>query len=161
MVGPTSKRVRVPGGAGAGEISELDVEFIQPGAGALGRDKVVEFREATHAKVRYLLDRSWVHETVTASEAAALVEQAERAGQAAAARGVAAAERRQAAAAEVQRKLADLACPICGGRDFDEQQGREDSQWGMTTLRMQLLICRQCAYVLQFARGISLFVPGS
>ena len=160
MVDPTSKDARVAGGGGPGEIAGLEVEFIQPGAGAFGRDKGVEFREATHAKVHYRRDGSYVDQTVPVTEATALIEQAERDGQASAARAAAATQQRDAAAAEVQRKLAELACPICGGRDFDAQVSREDSQWGMTTMRMRLLICRQCAYVLQFALGRSLFVPG-
>jgi len=160
MVDPTSKDVRVAGGGGPGEIAELEAEFIQPGAGSFGRDKNVEFRGATHAKVRYRRDRSYLDETVTVSQAVALIEQAERDGQAAAARAHEAAQRRQDEATEVQRKLSELACPICGGRDFDEQTAREDSQWGMTTMRMRMLICRRCAFVMQFALGRSLFVPG-
>lgn len=160
MVDPTAKEVNLPGGGGPGEIAGLEVRFVLPGAGALGRDRGVEFHEATHARVRYRTDKGDVDETVSVSQAVALIEQAERDGQAAAARAAQALERQQAETAALQHKLANLACPICGGRDFDEQTSREDSQWGMTTMRMRMLICRRCAFVMQFALGRSLFVPG-
>lgn len=110
--------------------------------------------------MHYRSDQGYVDETVTVSEAVAVIEQAERDGQAAAARAAQAQQREQADMEELRHKLANLACPICGGRDFDEQTSREDSRWGMTTMRLRMLICRRCAYVMQFALGRSLFVPG-
>ena len=62
--------------------------------------------------------------------------------------------------AEIRERLSRLTCPICDGHSFDQQMSREDSQMGFTTFRMQLLICRECSYVLHFAQGQSWFVPG-
>jgi hypothetical protein len=160
MIDPKSKEVSLPGGGGAGEIGNLTVHFILPDAGAFGRDKGVEFQQATHAKVEYQRDRQFVSQTVSVTDAVALIEQAQRDQDASAARHEEARKRQADEAAETKRKLDELACPVCGGRDFDEQLGREDSQWGMTTLRMKMLICKRCSYVLQFALGRSMFVPG-
>lgn len=160
MIDATKKEISISGGTAPGEIGNLTAHFILPGAGSFGRDKSVPFGSATHAAVSYTRDRSVVEQTVTVTEAVALVEQAQKDGEAAAARSAAAREHEQAAIEETKHELAELACPICGCREFDEQIGREDSQWGVTTLRMKLLICRRCAYVLQFALGRSMFVPG-
>jgi uncharacterized protein YbaR (Trm112 family) len=161
MIDPKSKELTVRGGGGAGEIGNLTVHFILPGAGAFGRDKAVEFQQATHAKVEYQRDRQFVSQTIPVTDAAALVEQAQRDQEATAARIDEAGKRQAEEVAETRRKLDALACPVCGGRDFDEQLGREDSQWGMTTMRMRMLICKRCSYVLQFALGRSVFVPGA
>ena len=59
----------------------------------------------------------------------------------------------------IKERLHNLTCPICDGRSFDQQISREDSRMGFTTFRMQLLICRECSYVLHFAQGQSFFVP--
>jgi hypothetical protein len=160
MIDPKSKEVSVRGGGGAGEIGNLTVHFILPDAGAFGRDKGVEFQQATHAKVEYQSERGFVSETVSVTNAVALIEQAQRDQEATAARLEEARQHDAEEAAETKRKLDELACPVCGGRNFDEELGREDSQWGMTTLRMRLLICKRCSYVLQFAIGRSMFVPG-
>jgi len=56
--------------------------------------------------------------------------------------------------------VANLASSVCDGRSFDEQISREDSQMGITTFRMKLLVCRRCGFVMHFSLGQSLFVPG-
>ena len=56
--------------------------------------------------------------------------------------------------------MANLASSVCDGRSFDEQISREDSQMGITTFRMKLLVCRRCGFVMHFSLGQSLFVPG-
>jgi uncharacterized protein len=160
MIDPKSKETSVRGGGGAGEIGNLTVHFMIPGAGSFGRDKGVEFQQATHAKVEYQGEHGFVSETVSVTDAVALVERAQRDQEATAVRLEEARKHQAEEAAETQRKLDDLACPVCGGHDFDEQLGREDSQWGMTTMRMKMLICKRCSYVLQFALGRSMFVPG-
>ena len=43
-----------------------------------------------------------------------------------------------------------LKCPLCAGTEFDQQQGRMDSRWGITSHKLVLQICRQCGLVLQF-----------
>jgi predicted nucleic-acid-binding Zn-ribbon protein len=41
-------------------------------------------------------------------------------------------------------------CPLCGGQQFQQEEGRMDSRWGFTTHRITLLICQRCRYILQF-----------
>ena len=49
------------------------------------------------------------------------------------------------------------ACPVCGGTEFDQEQGKLDSQWGFTAHQVAMLICVRCGYVLLFDRGRSVF----
>ena len=161
MIDESKEEFYLNGGRGPGEISNLAVQFILPGAGMFGRDKKVPMSEATDAVVSYVKDGNVVSDQhVTVSEARALLEQ----GMIANAHE---AERRKAATADldarkefIKERLRNLTCPICDGRSFDQQISREDSQMGFTTFRMQLLICRECSYVLHFAQGQSWFVPG-
>lgn len=46
-----------------------------------------------------------------------------------------------------------LRCPLCAGMEFDTEQGRLDSRWGMTTHKVVMKICRRCGLVLQFSAG--------
>jgi uncharacterized protein len=161
MIDPTTKQMDVAGGTGPGEIARLSVKFVVPDAGAFGRDKTVPMSEATAAKVSYTQDgHDVVDQTLMVSEAVTLVEQAQQHAQAASARALAAQQQRQAEIDEVRTKVENLTCTVCGGRQFDQQTSREDSQFGMTTFRMRLMICRRCGFVMQFALGRSLFVPG-
>ena len=32
-------------------------------------------------------------------------------------------------------------CPLCGGLEFEEEQGRMDSRWGITSHKLVLHIC--------------------
>jgi uncharacterized protein len=57
----------------------------------------------------------------------------------------------------VQRARDNLVCPVCGGTTFEQQLSREDTQWGVTSLKMRLMICRRCEYVMHFSRGRSIF----
>lgn len=50
-----------------------------------------------------------------------------------------------------------LRCPLCGGVQFQREEARQDSRWGMTSHRMTLMICVQCRYVLHFYDNHSLF----
>ena len=50
-----------------------------------------------------------------------------------------------------------LQCPLCKGRDFDQEQGRMDSRWGITSHKLVLKICKRCGLVLQFSAGRGLF----
>jgi hypothetical protein len=161
VIDPTTKELDVAGGTGPGEIGRLHVQFILPDAGAFGRDKTVPMSEATRAKVSYVKDgKSVQDQIVMVTEATTLVEQAQAHEQAMLARLEEKNRQRLALQEEVRRKVANVSCTVCGGRDFEEQISREDSQFGMTTFRMQLLICKQCGFVLQFSLGRSLFVPG-
>jgi hypothetical protein len=47
--------------------------------------------------------------------------------------------------------------PLCGGTEFDQQQGRMDSRWGITSHKLVLQICRRCGLVLQFSAGRGIF----
>jgi uncharacterized protein len=50
-----------------------------------------------------------------------------------------------------------LACPVCGGTEFERQESRQDSMWGFTSHKMRLLICNRCRLVLHFYEGNSIF----
>ena len=50
-----------------------------------------------------------------------------------------------------------LKCPLCGGTEFERQQGRMDSRWGITSHKFVLQICQQCGLVLQFSAGRGIF----
>jgi hypothetical protein len=54
-------------------------------------------------------------------------------------------------------KDAKLTCPVCGGTEFDQEQGRMDSRWGLTSHKMVLMICRRCRLILQFSAGRGIF----
>ena len=56
-----------------------------------------------------------------------------------------------------QKSKPVLRCPLCDGREFDQQQGRMDSRWGLTSHKLVLMICRRCGLVLQFSAGRGLF----
>jgi hypothetical protein len=161
MVDRTQKEFTVAGGTAPGEVSGLDVEFVAEGSGPFGRDKKVPVDEATRAHARYVQDGKQVEATLDVLAAVALIEQAERDTAAARARRQQAADAEKAALEEARRKVASLSCLVCDGRSFQEQTSREDSQWGMSSFRMKLLICRRCGFVMQFYLGASLFVPGS
>jgi predicted nucleic-acid-binding Zn-ribbon protein len=53
-----------------------------------------------------------------------------------------------------------LACPLCRCTQFQREEGRLESRWGMTRHRMVLLICQQCRYVLHFYDRHSVFDLG-
>jgi hypothetical protein len=59
--------------------------------------------------------------------------------------------------AEQDARKTQLTCPVCGGKDFDRQQGRMDSRWGLTSHKMVLMICKQCRLILQFSAGRGIF----
>jgi predicted nucleic-acid-binding Zn-ribbon protein len=50
-----------------------------------------------------------------------------------------------------------LACPLCGCTQFQQEAGRLDSKWGMTSHKMILMICEQCRYILHFYDRHSIF----
>jgi len=52
---------------------------------------------------------------------------------------------------EVAKRV--LKCPLCDGTEFDRQEGRMDSRWGITSHKLVLQICRRCGFVLQFSAG--------
>lgn len=50
-----------------------------------------------------------------------------------------------------------LVCPVCEGREFEQQESRQDGRWGMTSHRMTLYICVSCRYVFHFHDAHSIF----
>lgn len=50
-----------------------------------------------------------------------------------------------------------LKCPLCESTEFERQQGRMDSRWGLTSHKLVLMICRRCNLVLQFSAGRGIF----
>jgi uncharacterized protein len=50
-----------------------------------------------------------------------------------------------------------LRCPLCGGLEFDREQGRLDSRWGITSHKLVLMICQRCGLVLSFSAGRGIF----
>ena len=48
-------------------------------------------------------------------------------------------------------------CPLCGGRDWQQEEGKLDSAWGLTAHRMILLVCVACSNVLFFYGGNTIF----
>jgi predicted nucleic-acid-binding Zn-ribbon protein len=49
-----------------------------------------------------------------------------------------------------QRKLT---CPLCGGTDFDKEEGKMDSKWGVTAHKITVMICRNCRFIMSFSKG--------
>lgn len=50
-----------------------------------------------------------------------------------------------------------LTCPLCGGKDFDKEEGKIDSKWGVTAHKVTLMICRTCQLTLIFSKGRTIF----
>ncbi len=46
-----------------------------------------------------------------------------------------------------------LTCPLCGGKDFEKQEGKIDSKWGVTAHKVTLMICRNCQFIMSFSKG--------
>lgn len=49
---------------------------------------------------------------------------------------------------DIQQRLPK--CPLCGGQEFQKEEGRLDSKWGVTSHKLILLICQQCRFVMHF-----------
>lgn len=50
-----------------------------------------------------------------------------------------------------------LICSVCRGSAFDREQGRIDSRFGFTSHKVNILICKQCRFVMLFGEGRSIF----
>ena len=160
MIDRSQEEFHVRGGRGPGEISELRATFLIPDGGSFGRDRRVAVQEATAAEVGFVRDGQRVDQVLSVPEAVALVEKAMLDGAAADARRATTAAAEQAELEEARRKVAELACAVCGYQHVDEQVSREDSQMGLTSFRMRLMICKRCGFAMQFLLGQSLFVAG-
>jgi hypothetical protein len=59
--------------------------------------------------------------------------------------------------AQESAERALLRCPVCGSQEFERQEGRMDSRWGITSHKLVLMICQRCRLVLQFSAGRGIF----
>jgi translation initiation factor 2 beta subunit (eIF-2beta)/eIF-5 len=151
MIDRDAKEIQVVGGRGRDEIGNLRVTFVLPDAGSFGRDKKVTVGEATAANAIYTLNGASVDRPhISVTEATQLVEQA----QADEAKQIerdsaenAAYERR---VAQVRESVANLSCLVCGGKSFEDRQVREDTRMQMWHYIMDLKVCRECGFVMQF-----------
>jgi hypothetical protein len=151
MIDRDAKEIQIVGGRGPDEIGNLRATFVLPGAGSFGRDKKVTVGEASAANVIYTLNGSSVErDGITVSEASTLIEQA----QADEAKQI---ERDAAENAayvnrvnEVRDKVANLTCLVCGGDSFEDRQVREETRMSMWHYIMDLKVCRECGFVMQF-----------
>lgn len=50
-----------------------------------------------------------------------------------------------------------LQCPLCQTTEFQQEEGRLDSRWGITSHRMTLMVCVNCRFVLHFYDKHSIF----
>jgi predicted nucleic-acid-binding Zn-ribbon protein len=41
-------------------------------------------------------------------------------------------------------------CTLCGCQEFQKEEGRLDSKWGLTNHKLVLLVCQQCRFVMHF-----------
>ena len=151
------KRERVEGGRGTGVLRWVEVEWVAPGAGVFGRDKPVPRSSATAANVEWERGDTRARESMAPAAAAALLSEARSAAAASAAAQKAESATLEVEKEQVRRLRENLTCPVCGGTTFTQQLSREDSQWGLTSLPMRLMICRRCEYVMHFSRGLSIF----
>jgi hypothetical protein len=46
-----------------------------------------------------------------------------------------------------------MTCQLCGNDRFDIHTGKIDSKWGVTALKVDLVICTQCKYTHLFYKG--------
>ncbi len=46
-----------------------------------------------------------------------------------------------------------LVCPLCGGKEFDDEEGKLDSKYGVTAHKVKMKICTNCKYVMLFSLG--------
>ena len=48
-------------------------------------------------------------------------------------------------------------CPLCKGTEFERQEGKMDSKWGVTAHKMTLMICKKCGFIMSFSKGRTIF----
>ncbi|MBP7832416.1 MAG: hypothetical protein KA035_01460 [Candidatus Levybacteria bacterium] len=46
-----------------------------------------------------------------------------------------------------------LVCPLCKGTKFQREEGKIDGRWGVTAHNIEILICDNCKYIIQFFHG--------
>ncbi|MFZ7137598.1 MAG: hypothetical protein ACOWW1_04170 [archaeon] len=50
-----------------------------------------------------------------------------------------------------------LVCPLCQCTEFEKQEGKMDSKWGVTAHQITLMICKNCRFILSFSKGRTIF----
>lgn len=48
-------------------------------------------------------------------------------------------------------------CPLCSGHEWQQEEGKLDSAWGLTAHRVVMLVCQTCGNVLLFYKGNTIF----
>ncbi|UCE15253.1 MAG: hypothetical protein JSV12_05025 [Candidatus Bathyarchaeota archaeon] len=51
----------------------------------------------------------------------------------------------------------ELVCPLCQNTEFEKQEGKIDSKWGVTAHKIILMICKNCRFILSFSKGRTIF----
>lgn len=54
-----------------------------------------------------------------------------------------------------ERKM--LVCPLCKGTEFERQEGKMDSKWGIAAHKMTIIICKKCGFIMNFTKGRTIF----
>jgi len=57
----------------------------------------------------------------------------------------------------LKKENKNLVCPLCQGTEFDKQEGKMDSKWGITTHKITLRICKNRRLILSFSKGRTIF----
>lgn len=53
--------------------------------------------------------------------------------------------------------ITQLKCPVCGHMDFKKEKGKLDSMWGFTAHNVDIIICKNCNYVMLFYKNRTIF----
>lgn len=137
MIDRDLKEVAFRGGNGPGEVGQLKMQFVVPGSGSGGTDKVVSFGEATAVRVTFIRDGYVVQKLLTPAQAEAVLHQAEH-------DAIAMYEREAGSPEE-----SDPPCLVCGSREFARHPATATSTGPATETR----VCSGCGYVMQFSLG--------
>ncbi len=57
----------------------------------------------------------------------------------------------------VQMSERQLTCPLCGNTNFQKEEGKIDSKWGVTAHKVTLMICTNCQFIMSFSKGRSIW----
>jgi hypothetical protein len=151
MIDRDAKEIQVIGGRGQDEIGNLRATFVLPGEASFGRDKTVTVGEASAANVVYTLNGANVERKgISVSEATTLIDRAQADEAKQIERDAAANAAYQRRVNEVHEKVTSLTCLVCGGSSFEDRQVREDTRMQMWHYIMDLKVCRECGFVMQF-----------
>lgn len=57
-----------------------------------------------------------------------------------------------------EQKKTPYTCLVCGHDKYTLEEGGLDSKWGASQHRTELVICKQCGYIMLFSKGRSWFL---